>query len=108
MLKFKKFPHLFLETGPKLPKKFPTTQKKAWPTAGENNNNVKNQSLIGGANNQLDGQLVSVTDNDNLNYDPYIPEVLWDIPPLAAGATLETVMAALVNAINRQVQIIQE
>jgi hypothetical protein len=74
MWKFNKFTHLFLKTGPKLPRKFPTTQKKR-PMNVENNNNVENQLLIGGANNQPDEQLVSVTDNDDPNYDPYVPEV---------------------------------
>ncbi|MCI94965.1 hypothetical protein A2U01_0116263, partial [Trifolium medium] len=42
------------------------------------------------------------------NHKEYVPEPPMDIPLLPPGALMETVMAALVNAINRQGQYMRE
>ncbi|MCI87624.1 hypothetical protein A2U01_0108908, partial [Trifolium medium] len=45
---------------------------------------------------------------DDPNHKEYVPEPPMDIPPLLPGAPMETVMAALVNAINSQGQYMRE
>ncbi|MCI86360.1 hypothetical protein A2U01_0107641, partial [Trifolium medium] len=64
------------------------------PMAGVNNDNVENvaeNQVSLGPTHPQNGQLASVTESDDLNYIEYVAE-----PPM------ETVMAALVNAINHQ------
>ncbi|MCI96646.1 hypothetical protein A2U01_0117946, partial [Trifolium medium] len=56
------------------------------------------------------GQFALVTGDDqvSMDHEPYVPQtppVISTIPP---GAPMETVMAALVNAINRQGDLIRE
>ncbi|MCI66937.1 hypothetical protein A2U01_0088195, partial [Trifolium medium] len=44
----------------------------------------------------------------NMDHEPYVPEappVISTVPP---GAPMETIMAVLVNAINRQGDLIRE
>ncbi|MCI81556.1 hypothetical protein A2U01_0102830, partial [Trifolium medium] len=70
-----------------------------------NNNNVpehmaKNdlQQLL-----QQDGAFASVTEEEeNQVHEPYIPSDPLMIVPVQPRAPMETIMAALVNAINRQ------
>ncbi|MCI78138.1 hypothetical protein A2U01_0099408, partial [Trifolium medium] len=61
-----------------------------------------------GAVHPLNGQLASGTEGDDPNHKEYIPEPPMDIPPLPPGALMETVMVALVNAINHQGQYMRE
>ncbi|MCI35540.1 hypothetical protein A2U01_0056761, partial [Trifolium medium] len=70
----------------------------------------------------LDGQLASVTGDSqgqhNMNHEPYIPEepqIEVATPPPATGAVtlpqgapMQDIMAALVNAINRQSDMIMQ
>ncbi|MCI88669.1 hypothetical protein A2U01_0109956, partial [Trifolium medium] len=69
-----------------------------------NNNNAEivgeNQPLIGAVH-LLNGQLASGTEGDDRNYKENVPECPMGNPPLPPGAPMETVMASLVNAINR-------
>ncbi|MCI64578.1 hypothetical protein A2U01_0085836, partial [Trifolium medium] len=84
---------------------------KTRPMAGANNNNAENvwenQTLIGAVH-PLDRQLASGTEGDDPNHKEYVPEPPMDTPPLPPGALIETVMAVLVNAINRQGQYMRE
>ncbi|MCI00964.1 hypothetical protein A2U01_0021988, partial [Trifolium medium] len=49
-----------------------------------------------------DGAFASVTgDNDEQIHEPYVPSDPLVIPLVQPGAPMETIMAALVNAINR-------
>ncbi|MCI64287.1 hypothetical protein A2U01_0085545, partial [Trifolium medium] len=59
-----------------------------------------------GAVHPLNGQLTSGTEGDDCNYKENVPESPMDNPPLPPGALMETVMAALVNTINRRGQYI--
>ncbi|MCI53581.1 hypothetical protein A2U01_0074828, partial [Trifolium medium] len=50
---------------------------------------------------QQDGAFASVTeDEENQVHEPYIPSDPLMIAPVQPGAPMETIMAALVNAIN--------
>ncbi|MCI47241.1 hypothetical protein A2U01_0068482, partial [Trifolium medium] len=75
--------------------------------AGANNDNAENlgenQPLIGAVH-PLDGKLASGTEGDDPNHKEYVPEPQMDTPLLPPEAPMEAVMAALVNAINRQGQ----
>jgi hypothetical protein len=72
-----------------------------------NNNNDENvgedQPLIGAVQ-SLDEQLASITEWGDPNCREYVLEPPIDIPSMSSGAQMEMVMAALVNAINRQGQ----
>ncbi|MCI75617.1 hypothetical protein A2U01_0096886, partial [Trifolium medium] len=56
-----------------------------------------------------DGAFASVTgEDDEQVHEPYIPSDPLVIPSVQPGAPMETIMAALVNAINRQGDFILE
>ncbi|MCI29727.1 hypothetical protein A2U01_0050936, partial [Trifolium medium] len=60
--------------------------------------------------NQNDGQFALVTGDDqvSMDHEPYVPETPPIISTIPPGAPMETIMAALVNAINRQGGLIRE
>ncbi|PNX86395.1 hypothetical protein L195_g042473 [Trifolium pratense] len=78
---------------------------------GVNKNNVVNMAeneIQVGPTHPQDRKLASITESDDPNYEEYVPEPLMDIPSLPVGAPIETVIAALVNAVNCQVQYMRE
>ncbi|KAK2396407.1 hypothetical protein QL285_058063 [Trifolium repens] len=70
----------------------------------ENNGAPQPHAANGSRNNLVDGHFTNVTETEGSydpTYNPNVPEVPFDIPPLAVRAPTEEIMAALVNAINR-------
>ncbi|PNX65891.1 hypothetical protein L195_g054770 [Trifolium pratense] len=55
-----------------------------------------------------DRQLASVTKDENPSHEPYVPTDLPTVAPVPPGAPMETIMATLVNTINRQGEFIHK
>ncbi|MCI62906.1 hypothetical protein A2U01_0084163, partial [Trifolium medium] len=59
--------------------------------------------------NHQDGAFASATEEEEVQvHEPYDPSDPLMIAPVQPGAPMETIMAALVNAINRQGDLIHE
>ncbi|MCI67143.1 hypothetical protein A2U01_0088401, partial [Trifolium medium] len=76
---------------------------------GVDNNNVpehvaeNNLQPEYGPQYQQDGMFASITGEDGEQvHEPYVPSDQLVIAPVPPGAPMETIMAALVNTINRQ------
>ncbi|MCI97589.1 hypothetical protein A2U01_0118890 [Trifolium medium] len=52
--------------------------------------------------------MVTGDEQQSMDHEPYVPEASPVISTIPPGAPMETIMAALVNAINRQGDLIRE